>query len=372
MSLKMFISRFIIAVRIVHLHRNGKYFNREWYLKQYPDVKLAGKDPFIHFAWKGIYEDRQPNEQFSSSVYLMCNADIASYHKSPLIHFMLHGYREDRIWYKKTEQIASDPVFIERVQFFGMVNQRKHILEIGKLGNPIFPESRNVDVFTRDELVYLYRNDPTVDPEKIMPVDYVVKNNDWSVIEEKFDYLVTSHNIEHTPCLIGFFRNASHVLKVGGKIFAALPDYRYCFDVEKLPSTILDVIEAKYLKREKPGIREVLETMLLRSPVCDPEVLWKKGDYQLTASKYFEIEPSRLKKVLGKDFSRYIDAHCWKFTPDTFRYIVNTLCEIGEIDFKLEKIYPTRPGSVEFYVILEKVNVPLAYHLFSDGNPLIS
>jgi hypothetical protein len=361
----MLISRFIMAVRIVLLHRHGTYFNREWYLKQYPDVKSAGKDPLIHFAWKGIYEDRQPNEQFNGAFYLKSNTDVATCGISPLIHFMLHGHRENRIWYKKSEQIISNPAFIERAQFFGMIDQGKLILEIGKLGNPIFPESRNVDVFTRDELVFLYRKDPAVDPEKIMPVDYVVKNNDWSVIGEKFDYLVTSHNIEHTPCLIGFFRNASHVLKDGGKIFAAIPDYRYCFDVDKLPSTILDVIEAKYLKREKPGIRDVLETMLLRSPVSDPVVLWQKGNYQLTGSKYFEIEPSRLTKVLGKDFSRYIDAHCWKITPDTFRYIVNTLYEIGEIDFKVEKIYPTRPGSVEFYVILEKVNVPKAYHLFS-------
>jgi SAM-dependent methyltransferase len=348
------------------LHRDGKHFNREWYLKQYPDVMLAGKDPLIHFVWKGIYEDRQPNEQFNCTFYLTNNNDIASYSKSPLIHFMLHGYREDRLWLKKTAQNASDLAFSEREKFFSMVNQRKSILEIGKLGNPIFQESKNVDVFTRDELVFLYRKDPNVDPKKITQVDYVVKNNDWSVIEEKFDYLVTSHNIEHTPCLISFFRNASHVLKDGGKIFAALPDYRYCFDVDKLPSTILDVIEAKYLKREKPGIRDVLETMLLRSSVFDPAILWQKGEYQLTASKYFEIEPSRLKKVLGKDFSKYFDAHCWKFTPDSFRYIVNTLHEIEEIDFKLVNIYHTQPDSVEFFVILEKVNVPHPYYLFSS------
>lgn len=106
--------------------------------------------------------------------------------------------------------------------------------------------------------------------------------------------------------------------------------------------------------------------MLLRSSVFDPAILWQKGEYQLTARKYFEIEPSRLKKVLGKDFSKYFDAHCWKFTPDSFRYIVNTLHEIEEIDFKLVNIYHTQPDSVEFFVILEKVNVPHPYYLFSN------
>jgi hypothetical protein len=353
----MLISRSFIAVRIVILHRKGKFFDREWYLKNYPDVKSAGKDPLIHFARHGIFENRQPNVQFDSVFYLSCNSDVSSFGRSPVIHFMLHGYKENRSYCKKTDHNASEFVFTGRQGFFNMVDQGKPILEIGKLCNPIFPGSRNVDVFTRDELLIKYKKDVTVDPEKITEVDYVVKSNDWTVINEKFDYLVTSHNIEHLPCLIGFFRNASHVLNDGGKIFGAIPDYRYCFDVDKIPSTILDVIEAKYLKRDKPGIRDVLETMLLRSPIFDPAVLWQKGEYRLTASKYFEIEPSRLKKILSKDFSIYFDAHCWKFTPDTFRYIVDTLYEIGEIDFKLVKIFHTRPDTLEFFVILEKVNM---------------
>lgn len=351
---KIFLTRMFIALRIVIMHKKGGFFDREWYLQKYPDVKARGMNPLIHFSRHGVFENRQPNEEFDSGYYLQNNHDVAGYGRSPLIHFMLHGYKENRLWRNKADSVASNPQFIDRQSFFGMVDQTTSILEIGKLCFPIFPESKNLDVFTREELVFKYRNDPSVDPDKIVDVDFLIRNNDWSVIHEKFDSLITSHFIEHVPCLIGFFRNAGHVLKEKGRIYAAIPDYRYCFDVDKMPSTILDVIEAKYLNRKKPGIREVLETMLVRSPIMDPAIHWQKGEYQLTADKYFEIEPARLKKVLAKDFSVYRDAHCWKFTPPNFKYIVETLWEIGEIDFRVERIFHTRHNTLEFYVILKR------------------
>lgn len=236
-----------------------------------------------------------------------------------------------------------------------MVDPTKSILEIGKLCNPIFVKSKNLDVFSREELVDKYKNDPNLNIKKIAEVDYVVRNNDWSEIKERFDYLISSHNIEHVPCLIGFFTNAGHVLKDGGQIFAVIPDYRYCFDTDKLPSNILDVIEAKHLNRKKPGIREVLETMLLHNPVNDPAFHWNKGAYRLSADKYFELEPERIKQALTNDFSQYHDAHCWKFTPGKFRYIVDTLWEIGEIEFKVVQLFHTRPGTFEFFVIMKKM-----------------
>lgn len=244
--------------------------------------------------------------------------------------------------------------FITKQDFFSMVNQQKAILEIGKLGNPLFRNSKNIDVYTKEELVARYQSDPDVDKQEIADVDYLVRDNDWTVIPDKFDYIASSHNIEHVPCLVSFFRNAAHVLKPGGQIFAVIPDYRYCFDTDKLPSTILDVMEARYLNRKKPGIRIVLEHILLHNPVNDPAVHWGKGAYQLTAGKYSEIAPEQLKRALANDFSKYHDAHCWKFTPESFQYIVSMLYEIGEIDFRMVKLYPTRPGTFEFFVILEK------------------
>ena len=50
-----------------------------------------------------------------------------------------------------------------------------------------------------------YANIEYVMKEGIVNVDYVVKDNLYkNVIHEKFDLCYSSHNIEHTPCLITF------------------------------------------------------------------------------------------------------------------------------------------------------------------------
>jgi SAM-dependent methyltransferase len=243
---------------------------------------------------------------------------------------------------------------ISRTEFFGMIGDTKNILEIGKLSSPVFRQSKNIDIFSRAELIEYYRSDKTIDPQNIGEVDFVIKNNDWTIIDERFDYLVTSHNIEHMPCLVNFFRNCNHVLKDDGKIFAVIPDYRYCFDTDKIPSTIIDVLEAWYLRRDKPGIRMVLEHILLHNPNNDPEYHWSKGPYELTAKKYSGLDPLRIKEVMQSDFSGYIDAHCWKFTPESFCSVVNALYQIGAINFTVSKMFPTKRNTYEFYVILEK------------------
>ena len=39
----------------------NRLFDREWYLKEYPEVKLSGIDPFIHYVKYGFKEKRNIN-----------------------------------------------------------------------------------------------------------------------------------------------------------------------------------------------------------------------------------------------------------------------------------------------------------------------
>ena len=50
----------------------------------------------------------------------------------------------------------------------------------------------------------------------------------------------------------------------------------------------------------------------------------------------------------------YIDAHMWRFTPQSFYYTVESLGNMGEIDLEIEKVYDTPTNSHEFCVILRK------------------
>lgn len=112
------------------LERSG-YFDREWYLDQYPDVRAAGADPFRHFVEHGFREGREPNGLFDSTWYLERNRDVAEAGFSALEHYMLHGEREGR-----PPHPLFDPTWYEQHQIVGLrahgLTPLQHYLNYGR------------------------------------------------------------------------------------------------------------------------------------------------------------------------------------------------------------------------------------------------
>jgi O-antigen biosynthesis protein len=81
------------AVRTIA--RSG-LFDREWYLKSYPDVVARGIDPVRHYVAYGAREGRNPSPSFSTRSYLLRNRDVAEAEVNPLEHFVRHGAAEGR------------------------------------------------------------------------------------------------------------------------------------------------------------------------------------------------------------------------------------------------------------------------------------
>lgn len=54
---------------LLNLIRNSKYFDAEWYLRRYPDVKLLEMDPALHFVRYGGILKRAPNPDFDVQFY---------------------------------------------------------------------------------------------------------------------------------------------------------------------------------------------------------------------------------------------------------------------------------------------------------------
>jgi GT2 family glycosyltransferase len=71
-------------------------FDREWYLKKYPDVARSGIDPVRHYFAFGAREMRDPSPLFSTRNYLLQNPDVAAAGVNPLGHFALYGQPEGR------------------------------------------------------------------------------------------------------------------------------------------------------------------------------------------------------------------------------------------------------------------------------------
>lgn len=73
-----------------------KYFDPDYYLKQYPDVANAGIDPLTHYMIWGWKEQRNPSRDFSTKYYISSNTDIARAEINPFWHYVFHGKAEGR------------------------------------------------------------------------------------------------------------------------------------------------------------------------------------------------------------------------------------------------------------------------------------
>jgi len=303
--------------------------------------------------------------EFDLSIYRNENEHLKQMSNEQLIeHYSFYGCNEGLI----STSIKN------RYDFIKLVQKDKMILEIGPLAFPCMPVNKTnvhtVDYFSKEELKENYKNDKNVDINKICDVTYVLKNDTKynEIIPKIFDYCFSSHNIEHVPCLITFLNNISSILKDESYFFLCIPDYRYCFDHFRNPSNIFEVLNSYYNNYTKPSAVSHLESTYL---TCHNESTkhWEtlnnsKTNIFVSINEQKTFLNNQKQKIINqiedikqkyeKCKKEYIDSHCWKFTPFTFRNIIEILYETKIIDFKIERIYKTLKGSNEFYVILKK------------------
>lgn len=77
--------------------RNSEWFDKQWYLDQYPDVRAAGVDPVEHYLTNGWKESRKPSAGFDTAYYLHSNPDVVQSGLNPLWHFVQFGRKEGRL-----------------------------------------------------------------------------------------------------------------------------------------------------------------------------------------------------------------------------------------------------------------------------------
>src|SRR5258708_27374933 len=77
------------------IERSG-LFDKDWYLKNNPDVVEWGVNPVRHYVVFGAKEGRDPSSFFRTRRYLSENRDVAGAGINPLAHFVLYGAAEGR------------------------------------------------------------------------------------------------------------------------------------------------------------------------------------------------------------------------------------------------------------------------------------
>ncbi len=230
-------------------------------------------------------------------------------------------------------------------------------LEIGPSHNPMAPKKAGYNVHvldhaTAEELRVKYTGHP-VNLENIEEVDFVWRGEPLSQLigrEHCYDWIVASHVIEHVTDVVGFLQQCEKLLAPGGVISLVVPDKRFCFDYYRTLSNTGDALQAYTEKRVRHTPGTVFDHFSNASKMGDA-ITWGQqdsGDIRMVHT--LDEAEQYWKQAL--DNNEYIDAHSWKFTPSSFRIILNDLQKLGLTELAEVASFDTL--GFEFWITLGK------------------
>jgi SAM-dependent methyltransferase len=222
----------------------------------------------------------------------------------------------------------------------------KRILEIGPLANPIFTK-RDANIFyadirSTDEIKELYAKDSNVNVNDVCSIDFVIKDSYEKSLNhvDKFDYVVSSHVLEHVPRIIEFFQDIATILNKDGMLYFVLPDHRYCFDHFRVPTSFAEAYFIHSQDIKIPPWR-VFDAALEYISLNDPRRLWSKDGIAketLSRRNTFENAVKALDQVLE---GQYVDAHFSVFSPKSFVLLLYNMINARLFPFRCTAFYPT-------------------------------
>lgn len=247
-----------------------------------------------------------------------------------------------------------------------LFDKNSYGLEIGPSYNPIAPRHMGYHVDILDhastaELRAKYAHEPNVDVSLIEDVDFVWSGkslSDTVGATAKYDYVVASHVIEHTPDILGFLIQCSALLKPEGRLVLAVPDMRRCFDAFRPLSSLGAVLQAHAEGRTRHSAATACDHVAYMAAM-DSRGSWGKG------------EKGKLETIHTLDFAErifdrslqnpdYHDFHAWVFTPSSFRLLTRDLALLGKIDLREIAFMPT--DGFEFLSVLGKRGEEQSFH----------
>lgn len=238
-----------------------------------------------------------------------------------------------------------------------------HLLELGPSYNPVVPKADGwrttiVDHASQADLVAKYGAMGVATIDRIEPVDHIWRDGPLAALVPQamhghFDGLVASHVGEHFPDLVGFFQNASRLIKPGGVMALALPDKRVCFDFFQ-PLTMTGDLVAAHLEGRTRHQRRTFFNQAAYLTTRDAAAGWARtgATAPFVLAHPLALAQHAYDSADESPASEYRDTHAWAFTPKSFELLVLELNLLGHIDWTIRAIEPA--SGVEFYVWLEQ------------------
>lgn len=229
-------------------------------------------------------------------------------------------------------------------------------VEIGALCRPLITRQDGrvfyVDHADTATLREKYRTDPDVDLDALVHVDAV-----WGelplaeALEQRVDYVVASHVVEHVPDLISWFDELASILKSNGEIRLAVPDRRFTFDYLRQETRLSDVVYAHMMRARTPLPHIVLD-YVLNVVKMDGGAAWNGSLRIETLERHHSMAHAMACAAQARD-GIYHDVHCWVFTPTSFADLMIELARNGLAVFECTRFFDTASMTIEFFVGLK-------------------
>ena len=301
--------------------------------------------------------------EFNEAEYLTANPDVVAavndgnFH-SGREHYEKYGEGEGRALKRLFGTLSRE----EKV--FRLLNTKGLGLEVGPSHNPVAPKKKGFNVHILDhasaaELRNKYQGHG-VNLDNIEEVDFVWQGEPLQeLIGETncYDWIIASHVIEHVPDLISFLQQCEALLKPTGILSLVIPDKRYCFDYFSSSSSTGNVLDANAEKRVRPTHGQIFDHFVNASK-RKGNIAWSSdgaGGADELLHTFAEAQAQWARSVSTTD---YIDVHCWRFTPASFRLLISDLLGLELINLEIKGEFET--DGCEFYVSLgKKINSPM-------------
>jgi len=280
---------------------------------------------------------------FDAAVYRQLWPDLAGLDDKALqTHYDTFGAAEGR----RANSLAF------REDFVALIPSGSSALEIGPFCKPLLLGHgvKYFDVMDKPALDQRARDIGLQD--QVAPhIHFVSPVGDLSVVDETFDYVLSSHCLEHQPDLVTHLQQVTRILRPNGRYFLLVPDKRYCFDALLAESTVAEVLDAYHAGRKTHSLKSVIEHRALTTH-NDCLRHWN-GDHGFLNDEGPGRVIASVKEYIAANNS-YIDVHAWYFTPASVKNLFGTLSNAGYVDLDVERIYSTQLYSIEFWMILQK------------------
>lgn len=284
---------------------------------------------------------------FNQSIYKSRNKDLILLDKNNLYnHYLNFGINEGRI----TNEIQN------RTDIINLIPKKFNCLEIGPFDCPIL-KGENIkyfDVLNKEQLIERAKSINRVSQINNIPyIHYYNNDADLTIINEKFNLVLSSHSIEHQTNFIKHLNDVSNLLLDKGYYVVICPDKRYCFDHFIKESTIADILDMNNNDNSRHSLKSIIEHRVLVTH--NDTIRHWQGDHGIQ-----RIDEPKFDYMLSfavneyKNSNEYIDVHSLQFTPLSFEKIIEQLFKYNYINFTVEQIYHTKKNQNEFIAILKK------------------